>query len=80
MECPDAPLEADLAIEDPSGRTIARTRSGPDGTYRIALHPGTYVMVPQSPPAGLPFADRLPFAVGEEAWTALDIVYDSGIR
>jgi hypothetical protein len=80
VACPDAPLEADLIVEDPSGRTIARTRSSPDGTYRLALDPGSYVMVPQSPPAGLPFADRMPFEVAPGRWTSIEIVYDSGIR
>lgn len=37
-------------------------------------------MVPQSPPAGLPFADRMPFEVVDGSWTSLDLVYDSGIR
>lgn len=78
--CPDAPLEADLVVEDPAGRTVARSRSGADGAYRIALDPGSYVMVPQSPPAGLPFADRIPFEVAPLRWTPLDLSYDSGIR
>jgi hypothetical protein len=80
VECPDAPLEADLVIEDDSGRVIARARSSAAGAYRIALDPGSYVLVPQSPPAGLPFAAPAAFEVPSGAWTVLDITYDSGIR
>lgn len=80
VECPDAPLEADLVIEDASGRTVGRVRSDPEGAYRIPLEPGTYVMVPQSPPAGLPFAEEMPFEVRPDEWTELDVTYDSGIR
>lgn len=80
VECPDAPLEADLVVEDSFGRVVARVRSSGDGDYRIALDAGTYEMVPQSPPAGLPFAAPVSFEVLPGAWTRLDVLYDSGIR
>ena len=81
VDCPDSPLEADLEVRDAAGTVIARGRSGADGSYRIALPAGMYVLHPLSPSeAGLPFASPIPFEVQEGAWVELDVQYDSGIR
>lgn len=80
-ECPDQPLEADLEVAGSSGRIVARVRSASDGSYRIPLAPGTYVLTPLTPgDAGLPSAPPLPIEVTAGAWLALDVHYDSGIR
>jgi hypothetical protein len=80
LECPDAPLEADLEVVDSAGRVVARTRSAEDGTYRIPIPAGLYVLTPLPGEAGLPFASPIPFEVPEGAWVTLEITYDSGIR
>jgi hypothetical protein len=81
VPCPDQSLEAELEVTDSAGRVVARTRSEPDGSYRIPLAEGTYLMTPLSPSeAGLPFADPFPFEVAAGTWLSLDIHYDSGIR
>ena len=79
--CPDLPLEATLVLQDASGAEVARTTSSPDGLYRIAASPGSYILVPQ--PFGgspLPFAGPLEVTIGIDGWTTLDVAYDSGIR
>lgn len=81
VECPDAPLEADLEVVDDAGRIVARARSDAEGAFRMALAPGAYTLVPLSPSeAGMPFAAPLPFEVQAGRWTELDVFYDSGIR
>lgn len=80
LECPDAPLEADMEIVASSGRVVARSRSAEDGAYRIPLAAGSYVLTPLPGEAGLPFASPIPFEVPQGEWVTLDITYDSGIR
>jgi hypothetical protein len=81
VDCPDSPLEADLEVQNASGRVVARGRSGAHGAYRIPLAPGEYMLVPLSPSeAGLPFASPLPLVITAGKWEELDIFYDSGIR
>ena len=80
LECPDAPLEADLEVVNTGGRVVARSRSAEDGTYRIPLVAGSYVLTPLPGEAGLPFASPIAFEVQEGDWVTLDITYDSGIR
>ena len=81
VDCPDAPLEADLEVRNASGRVVARSRSDVQGAYRIPLAPGEYTLLPLSPgEAGLPFASPLALVVTVGKWEELDIYYDSGIR
>jgi hypothetical protein len=80
VECPDGPLEADLDVLDLGGRRVARARSAADGTYRIPLVRGSYVLTPLPGDSGLPFAESVPIEVLEGAWLSLDVHYDSGIR
>jgi hypothetical protein len=81
VDCPDSPLEADLEVQNASGRVVARSRSDAQGAYRIPLAPGDYTLVPLSPgEAGLPFASPLPLVITTGHWKKLDISYDSGIR
>ncbi len=81
VDCPDAPLVADLEVQNASGRVVARARSDAQGAYRIPLAPGVYTLVPLSPgEAGIPSASPLPLVVASGQWARLDITYDSGIR
>lgn len=81
VDCPDRALEADLEILDSNGGVTARLRSDEDGTFRIALAPGDYLLTVARPDeAGLPFASPIPFHVPEGVWTLLDAHFDSGIR
>ncbi len=81
VDCPDAPLEADLEVQNASGRVVARARSDAQGAYRIPLAPGEYTLVPLSPGnLGLPSASPLPLVITAGHWERLDVYYDSGIR
>jgi hypothetical protein len=79
--CPDEPYEATIVVEDGSGDEVATAQSGADGRFELALAPGSYTLVPQSPDAGTPpFADEQQVDVREGAYTEVTISYDSGIR
>lgn len=77
--CPDRPYQATLTIQDQAGRRIAQVQSQSDGSYRLGLVPGNYILHPET-------ADRMthapdqPFTVVKGKFTRVDIVYDSGIR
>ncbi len=47
------PYQARLVILDPDGRIVGEVTSGPDGTFRIELPPGDYVLQPS--PGGDPY-------------------------
>ena len=68
-------------MEDSSGNEVARTSSGLDGRYLIALTPGTYTLSPQKPADNiLPVASDMQVEVGVGQWVVADISYDTGIR
>lgn len=69
-DCPDAPYAAVLVVDEERGPEVARTESDADGSFRVALSPGTYQLVPQP----------VPFTVVSGEWVQVDIAYDSGIR
>jgi hypothetical protein len=79
--CPDQPYEALIVVKDSSGNEVARTKSGLDGRYQIALTPGRFTLSPQKPAGNiLPVASDMQVEVGVGQWVAADISYDTGIR
>ena len=72
-ECPDAPYSAALVVEDERGREVARIESSPDGSFRVALSPGTYQLVVQV----YWYGDRIPLPVNGQKYAILgDIKID----
>lgn len=74
------PYQATIRIRHKAtGRLVARVRSSADGSFRVALAPGSYVLVPQ---AGRPYPRSSPLAatVHSHRYTSVTIRYDSGIR
>ena len=53
--------------------------TGPDGSYRLALAPGTYTVTPVVDGAGPPTAEPVTVTVGS-TMQQLDLQLDSGIR
>lgn len=80
-ECADRPYQARLTITDLRGKVIERTETAEDGSFRVALLPGEYIVVPESPqPEALAWAAPLQITVLPTTWIRIDIHYDSGIR
>ena len=79
--CPDQPFEATIVIENEGGDEVTEVTSGEDGRFRVALAPGRYTLVPQSPSAGAPpQAGKQAVEVLAGAYTQVAVQYDSGIR
>lgn len=79
--CPDKAISATVAVLDPTGTEITRFTSSADGTFRIALQPGTYtlteiVSVAGTPPSLKP--TRVSVLPGHYVRVAL--LFDTGIR
>lgn len=79
--CPDRRYEGTLRIESRSGQEVALVEANAEGEYVVELPAGSYRVVPLSPPGSpLPYAGPADAVVAVDAWTRLDIAYDSGIR
>ena len=79
VPCPDQPYQAELTILTESGKKVIQFQTDEEGSFRIELAAGDYVLHPESP-SGLPFATDIPFTVEEHNFKYLEVIYDSGIR
>ena len=79
-DCADRPVAgAVLVVKTAAGVEVARATSAADGSFRITLPTGDYVLVPQPVQGYMGTAAPIPFhAQGDGA--ALDVSYDTGIR
>jgi hypothetical protein len=76
----DRPYVATLHIRRASGnRVVAETTSAADGSYKVALAPGNYVLEPVGG-SPVPTAQPQAFTVVAHSFTTVDVSYDSGIR
>ncbi len=76
--CPDLPFELRIRVLR-AHLLVARTRSGPDGHFRVALPPGLYVLAPVLGP-GPPSAPPVAVRVRPHRFAFVTIRVDSGIR
>jgi len=79
QECPDQPYQAVLTVNSPKGERIVQVQTEEDGTFKIPLPPGEYVLHPESPNV-MPFASEQTFIVEAGKFTQVIVNYDSGIR
>jgi hypothetical protein len=63
-----------------SGRLVARAASGIDGTFRVALPPGIYVVEVRNPPGIRPEDQRQTIRVMSGQYADVTFVFDSGVR
>ncbi len=72
------PYEARMVILDPEGRVVGEVTSGPDGTFRIELPPGDYVVQPS--PGGDPFprAEARSVTVVAGEMSEVEVNYERG--
>lgn len=77
--CPDRPHQATLRVLDQSQKTVTEVRSGSDGTFRVGLKPGLYILSPEQGDP-LPTAKELAVRVEEGVWSTVIVRYDTGIR
>jgi hypothetical protein len=79
--CPDTPFDADIQVLDRTGEVVTTVHSGEDGTFEVALDPGTYTLqgVP-SEGSPFPFAKPVTVTVEPETFTEITVNFDTGIR
>ena len=72
------PYQARLVVLDPEGRVVGEVTSGPDGTFRLELPPGDYVIQPS--PGGDPFprAEARSITVVAGEMSEVEIDYERG--
>jgi hypothetical protein len=80
--CPQRPLSANLVVTSADGRdVVARSRSSADGSFRMELPAGTYLLS-ASNLAGDPLPRAQPQAVEvlDGRFTRVLVEFDSGVR
>jgi len=77
--CPDRPYQAFIEILDRKQDRVTRVESAADGTFRVGLEPGLYILVPEN---GDPFPAAAEQVVDIQAgvWSEVTINFDTGIR
>jgi hypothetical protein len=82
-DCAERPVAgAEIVVLDASGSMVTRLTTEEDGTFSVALEPGSYELVPQ-PVAGLMGGAPAPVTVDLAAGQVPDpvhLAYDTGIR
>jgi hypothetical protein len=76
----ERPYQATIRVlRDPARRSSVTVRSAGNGTFRVRLAPGRYLLEPQN---GRPFPTSRPqtITVHPHRYTNVTIRYDSGIR
>ena len=73
------PYAAVLVITDSDGREVTRVTAGADGTFRVPLPPGEYVILPQ-PGNPFPTAPPVDVVVVPGEFADVQVNYDTGIR
>lgn len=77
--CPPRPVAAEIDAVDAAGQRAGSTRSGADGTYRLALGPGTYVLTVATGSA-FPRCPSTTVVVPAAGVATVNISCDTGIR
>ena len=78
-KCVDTPFPASLKVTTNEGTLVTRLTTGQDGMLRISLAPGTYTVSADQ----AVFSGRLspvPVTVTDQAFTTVELHFDSGIR
>src|SRR5260221_13675430 len=74
------PYEGTVIVLDQEEKMVTQFRSGPDGSFRISLKPGTYTLHPESAVRPYPRAAKQIVKVSNGQFTQVRINYDTGIR
>jgi Prealbumin-like fold domain len=74
------PYVAKLVILDSDGNVVTEVSSNPDGTFKVSLPPGDYVIQPMAPDGGIPNATAQSVTVAPHEYFDVEIDYDTGIR
>jgi hypothetical protein len=81
-QCADRPYPGNLSIRTPAGdQEVTQIMADPQGGFAVDLAPGTYQIVPLSPPGHiLPRGVMQLVTLDVGVTTTIEVHYDSGIR
>jgi hypothetical protein len=74
------PYSANLVILDAEGLRAASVTSAGDGTFRVDVPPGEYVVTPSTGADTYPIAQPVSVTVAPGQYVSVEINYDTGIR
>jgi hypothetical protein len=75
------PYVATLVIANAqNGKEVARVTSAADGSFRVAVPPGDYVIAPQPGADNYPTGQPVSVHVAAGSFTDVAVLYDTGIR
>jgi hypothetical protein len=74
------PYVANLIILDSESAVVKRVTSAGDGSFRVDLEPGEYVVTPATGPDTYPIAQPVSVTVLPGIYADVEINYDTGIR
>ncbi len=74
------PIKADISVTASDGKTVATGHSDEDGTYRIALPPGSYTVTANHPGGAIGSGKPIMVEVPAGTYVHLNLLVDSGIR
>ena len=79
--CDDRPYQGVIHVMGANKAYVTQFQADAQGNFKIELEPGMYTIDPQTPKEGfLPRASSQDVTVVSEAYTIVNIQYDSGIR
>ncbi len=78
--CPDRPWEGTVDVRSTDGTTVDSATTSPDGTFTVAVAPGTYDLVARTQGMGPPTARAVRVTVASGATTNVELTVDTGIR
>ncbi len=74
------PYSAQLVVLDGENAVVARVTSGADGTFRVDVPPGEYIVAPATGSDSYPIANPVSVTVTNGQYVQVEINYDTGIR
>lgn len=77
--CPDRPVAATVSVRTLEGDEVTTFRSEDDGRFRVALDPGSYVLVAEPGDVGM-FAKPVEVTVRASEYADVVVLIDTGIR
>ena len=80
--CPARPVQTTVRVlaASPGNAAVTTFRSEEDGSFRVPLDPGDYLLVPEVEDTGALFARPTAVTVPADGFAQVDVFLDTGIR
>lgn len=80
--CPARPVQTTVRVlaASPGNAAVTTFRTEEDGSFRVTLDPGDYLLVPEVEDTGALFAKPTNVTVPADGFAHVDVLLDTGIR